>query len=405
MAIDPVARFPEGTEDPGTAGRPFGEARNVSVPGATDGFPWDASYINDIYGFLHSLLDSAGVVPDNSVDEVGNSQYFSALTSLVAALAAGAAEVPADREIDTGFGLNGGGDLSEDRTLSVDLPQLLAEHLIHTGGLSQTAQLVTGSSVTPVVSDTNIYLLRPTGGVNTVSVGNPLAAETVPGQSQVLTFIIEFANTSQSVNFDNGTFGFVDGSPLTVSRADFGPTAVVQAFYDPADNTDAWKLVNLSKSPEFQQILLDGTDLNFTGSNGQRDFSVDLSSLAQNETGDFIGFQTLDVLAAVGGSVPNSGTRTVTLNFPLNPPVGQDIVDPTNYFIRHRINNFWVNNLPGPGELGVETELRGRVVVQAAGPTGPNASMDVIITYDQLGADGVLPDTIRVDLYRLRGPF
>lgn len=78
MAIDPSASYPTkvDTTDPGY---PLGKARNVSAPGAGDGTPNEAQWLNDLWGFLQALLDHAGAAPSGSPDKVGSSQYLAAL--------------------------------------------------------------------------------------------------------------------------------------------------------------------------------------------------------------------------------------------------------------------------------------------------------------------------------------
>lgn len=80
MAINPGASYPAGTE-PGT-GYPYSKAKNVSAPGAGDGFPWEKAFVNDLFGFLQSLLVSSSITPSGDPDRVGESQYLDALTAL-----------------------------------------------------------------------------------------------------------------------------------------------------------------------------------------------------------------------------------------------------------------------------------------------------------------------------------
>lgn len=77
MALDPSVRY-SGQVD-ADAGYPFGKARNRSTPGDTDGTPWERDLVNDIWGFLQSLLDEASITPSEAPDEVGASDYFDSL--------------------------------------------------------------------------------------------------------------------------------------------------------------------------------------------------------------------------------------------------------------------------------------------------------------------------------------
>ena len=66
-----------------SGGYPYGSVRNETSQGADDGTLVDEAWANDIYGFLYSLLDSEGITPNNIPDQVGASQFFTALESLV----------------------------------------------------------------------------------------------------------------------------------------------------------------------------------------------------------------------------------------------------------------------------------------------------------------------------------
>jgi len=71
-----------------SAAYPQGSAKNVSVSGAGDGTPWEKKVIDDIWGFLQTLLDSGSVTPNNSADSVTNPQYVEALINFMATRAA-----------------------------------------------------------------------------------------------------------------------------------------------------------------------------------------------------------------------------------------------------------------------------------------------------------------------------
>lgn len=78
MAINQYLRYPTKTDAPSPA-YPYGSARNISVPGDGTGTPWEQAIVNDLWGWMQQLLDAASIVPTNSPDEVGASQYFTAM--------------------------------------------------------------------------------------------------------------------------------------------------------------------------------------------------------------------------------------------------------------------------------------------------------------------------------------
>lgn len=78
MAIKPSDEYPGKTQAP-SAEYPQGSAQNITTPGDGTGTPLLASWLNDLWGFLQSLLDADGATPSGNPDEVGDSQYFDAL--------------------------------------------------------------------------------------------------------------------------------------------------------------------------------------------------------------------------------------------------------------------------------------------------------------------------------------
>lgn len=78
MAIKPADEYPGKIQAP-SAEYPQGSAQNITTPGDGTGTPLLASWLNDIWGFLQSLLDADEATPSGNPDEVGASQYFDAL--------------------------------------------------------------------------------------------------------------------------------------------------------------------------------------------------------------------------------------------------------------------------------------------------------------------------------------
>lgn len=85
MALIPSSRYPAQTDV--AAEYPQGKARNASTFQDGTGTPLERDWVNDLWGFLQSLLEAAGVSPSGDPDEVGASDYLDA-TKIVAAAAA-----------------------------------------------------------------------------------------------------------------------------------------------------------------------------------------------------------------------------------------------------------------------------------------------------------------------------
>ena len=84
MALILPNRYP-GRYNPPSIEYPQGSFKNRTAPGALDGSYLEQDWANDKEGFFQSLLDAAAIVPDDSVDEVGASQYYDALLAVIAA--------------------------------------------------------------------------------------------------------------------------------------------------------------------------------------------------------------------------------------------------------------------------------------------------------------------------------
>ena len=82
MAINPETQYP-GKIAPSTPEYPYGQARNVTVPGDGTGTPWESSLVNDLFGFQQALLSDASLVPNGNPDKVGGSQYLDALKKII----------------------------------------------------------------------------------------------------------------------------------------------------------------------------------------------------------------------------------------------------------------------------------------------------------------------------------
>lgn len=81
MAINPESQYP-GKIAPASSDYPYGEARNITVPGDGTGTPWDAALVNDLFGLQQSILSRAAIVPSGSPEKVGDSQYLKGLDSI-----------------------------------------------------------------------------------------------------------------------------------------------------------------------------------------------------------------------------------------------------------------------------------------------------------------------------------
>jgi hypothetical protein len=74
VAIKPTTAFP-GKIAPADASYPYGKARNITAPGDGTGTPFNATLLNDVWGFFQHLLKRGGITPTETPDTAPASQY------------------------------------------------------------------------------------------------------------------------------------------------------------------------------------------------------------------------------------------------------------------------------------------------------------------------------------------
>ena len=79
MAIVPSTKYTGQIDTSDLDAYPHGKAKNVVTAGDGSGTPLEKDWVNDLWGFLQSLLDIAGITPSGDPDEVGASDYLDAM--------------------------------------------------------------------------------------------------------------------------------------------------------------------------------------------------------------------------------------------------------------------------------------------------------------------------------------
>lgn len=82
MALQRDTYYP-GRYSTGNAAHPQGAFKNRTTPTSQNGSYLEKDWLNDWDGFFASLLNKAGLTPNNNVDAVGASQYYSALHDVI----------------------------------------------------------------------------------------------------------------------------------------------------------------------------------------------------------------------------------------------------------------------------------------------------------------------------------
>lgn len=79
MAIVPSTKYTGQIDTSDLDAYPHGKAKNVVTAGDGSGTPLEKDWVNDLWGFLQSLLDIASITPSGDPDEVGASDYLDAM--------------------------------------------------------------------------------------------------------------------------------------------------------------------------------------------------------------------------------------------------------------------------------------------------------------------------------------
>lgn len=66
-----------------TPNYPFGQARNVTLPGDRTGTPWDQALVNDLIGFQQAAMKAANMVPSGVPDNANTSQVLDAILKIM----------------------------------------------------------------------------------------------------------------------------------------------------------------------------------------------------------------------------------------------------------------------------------------------------------------------------------
>lgn len=109
MAIKLRDRYGNRANEP-SVDYPTGSVKNKSAPDATDGTPLEKDWANDLLGSRDAIMKAAGVTADGNVETAEKSQVLESLNKLY---------VSNSRTVSSGVGLSGGGSLSSNLTFSV----------------------------------------------------------------------------------------------------------------------------------------------------------------------------------------------------------------------------------------------------------------------------------------------
>lgn len=103
MSLKLNERYPGRYNNP-SADYPQGSFKNRTTPTAKDGSYLERDWANDKEGFFQRLISQAGITPNGLVDTAQSSQYYTALTSIIAA-AISAIQIPLPPGSFNGFSM------------------------------------------------------------------------------------------------------------------------------------------------------------------------------------------------------------------------------------------------------------------------------------------------------------
>lgn len=202
MAVDPSTVYPSNV-DPPEPDYPWGKARNVITPGDYSGTPWEAAFVNDLFGFFQAILTEAGLTPSGISDTARDSQFLRGLSLMLGRIVDNIAALRAFDDIQYGQVVwlkahtnAGDGGHGPFRYIDGMAPATYTDDdydvILPTGGDGSAAFL--RIKATPYYTDSgaaNAYVLtRPDGGPavyseNLTVIFKPLAANTGPSTINV----------------------------------------------------------------------------------------------------------------------------------------------------------------------------------------------------------------------------
>lgn len=106
MATNPATAFTGQIATP-DADYPYGSARDIAIEKDLTGTPFDALWVNDLFGFIQAVLLESGIVPNGTSETARNSQVLTGLKAIIGTLSAAELE-NAHRDVaDLGSIVNG----------------------------------------------------------------------------------------------------------------------------------------------------------------------------------------------------------------------------------------------------------------------------------------------------------
>jgi hypothetical protein len=219
MAIIPSSKYSGQIDTSDPTGYPQGEAKNVTVAGDGTGTPLEKAWVNDLWGFLQSLLDVASITPSGNPDKVGTSDYHDALDALFAGF--NDTRIPTQNENNAlvGTGTPSGSNVyvTED-TFDEDVLKPKAWGIIQTG---PSISVVYGQNVTSVSTPASTYcrVVIPSGLLNSAATSMVMCSDqngsaVVGGNvnsTTTLDFTLRNATDGATINHDTTvrTFQFL----------------------------------------------------------------------------------------------------------------------------------------------------------------------------------------------------
>ena len=200
MALQPANDV--ANTNPANAAYPQGSAKNVSVAGAGDGTPWEENVVNDIWGFLQSLLDQGSVVPNNAPDSVTNQQYVEALINFMASRTA------VGNSNDFNMGAYGSVLVPDNTSAKINIAALAQEIEDIINGVTTVGSAI---NATTLQGQTLSYVLNLSNSTGT------LPGSSVADASDTVKGVVE---SSTDVEVNAGAFNGGTGAVLATSPGD-----------------------------------------------------------------------------------------------------------------------------------------------------------------------------------------
>ena len=291
----------------------------VSVAGSTN-----------LNGITDWLPGDWAIYNGTAWEKIDNTDSVASVNGYVGAVVLNAADVgapPTTRSISTGTGLTGGGNLSADRTISIDNTAVSAgsygsASAVGTFTVNAQGQLTAASNTTIAIANTQVSGLgtMSTQNANSVAITGGTINGTTVGATTPSTVTGTTVTATTLVVNDNSTLGSSNSDTVTFTarvNSDIDPST--NNTYDLGRNAHAWRNLYLTGTANIAALSASGTTT-LSGLTASTALALNASkqvvSVTNTGTGDNV-LATSPTLVTPALGTPSSATLTNATGLPV----------------------------------------------------------------------------------------